>query len=104
MVSDRSISCLIDGNWLIEPENKRFDRIGLSHSVYDSVAEVPLHEWDLLTADDADLTMDRRLIGVYEATMGEQCRSYTIVIRNRAGNAVALACACLFRVDLGHFP
>jgi predicted N-acyltransferase len=104
MVSDRSIFCLIDGNWLIEPENKRFDRIGLSHSVYDSVAEVPLHEWDLLTADDADLTMDRRLIAAYEATMGEQCRSFTIVIRDRAGNAVGLACACLFRVDLGHFP
>jgi len=103
-VSDSSIFCLINDDRLAVPENKRFDRIGLSHSVYNSVTEVPRHEWDLLTADDVDLTMDRRLIGAYEATMGEQCRSFTIVIRDRAGNAVGLACACLFRVDLGHFP
>ncbi|MGD0462958.1 MAG: GNAT family N-acetyltransferase [Tepidisphaeraceae bacterium] len=78
--------------------------MGLSHSIYASVTEVPGHEWDLLTADETDLTMDRRLIGAYEATMGGQCRSFTIVIRDEAGKAIGLACACLFRVDMGHFP
>ncbi|MGD0541037.1 MAG: GNAT family N-acetyltransferase, partial [Tepidisphaeraceae bacterium] len=78
--------------------------MSLSHSIYRSVSEVPRHEWDLLTAEDADLTMDRRLIGAYEATMAEQCRSFTIVIRDVEGKAVGLACACLFRVDVGHFP
>jgi predicted N-acyltransferase len=89
---------------LADPENTRFGRMNLTHSIYTSIAEVPRHEWDLLTADDADLTMNRRLIGAYEATMGEQCRSFTIVIRDDAGEAVGLACACLFRVDVGHFP
>lgn len=76
----------------------------MSHSVYKSIREVPAHEWDFLTAVDTDLTMDRRLIGAYEATMGEQCRSFAIVIRDAAGKAIGLACACLFRVDAGDFP
>jgi predicted N-acyltransferase len=80
------------------------DLFSLSHSVYTSIAEIPAHEWDHLTADDVDLTMDRRLIGAFEAMMGEQCRSFTIVIRDAAGKAIGLACACMFRVDLGHFP
>jgi predicted N-acyltransferase len=95
---------LISSPRLTGSENKRIDRVNLSHSIYASMTEVPRHEWDILTADDADLTMDRRLIGAYEATMGEQCRSFTIVIRDEAGEAVGLACACLFRVDVGHFP
>jgi len=89
---------------LADPQSKRLGRVDLSHSVFTSAAEVPAHEWDLLTADDADLTMDRRLIGAYEATMGDQSRTFTIVIRDAGGNAVALACACMFRVDAGHFP
>jgi predicted N-acyltransferase len=95
---------LNSGTLSADQERKRFNRIGLSHSVYKSIQEVPAHEWDLLTADDADLTMDRRLIGAYEATMGDQSRTFTIVIRDAAGTAVGLACACLFRVDVGHFP
>jgi predicted N-acyltransferase len=95
---------LINGGRLADRENKRLDRISLSHSIYTSITDVPRHEWDLLTADDADLTMDRRLIGAYQATMAEQCRSFVIVIRDQAGKAVGLACACLFRVDVGYFP
>lgn len=94
----------INSSKLADPANKGFDRVSLSHSIYPSISEVPRHEWDLLTREDADLTMDRRLIGAYEATMAEQCRSFTIVIRDVEPKAVALACACLFRVDVGHFP
>jgi predicted N-acyltransferase len=95
---------LSSGTVAADPERKRFNRSGLSHSVYNSIAEVPAHEWDLLTADDADLTMDRRLIGAYEATMAQQSPTFTIVIRDAAQNAVALACTCLFRVDAANFP
>ena len=76
----------------------------LFHSIHTSIGEVPEQEWDRLTADDVELTMDRRLIGAYEATMAGQCRNFTIVIRDETGEAVGLACMCLFQVDVGHFP
>lgn len=76
----------------------------LTHVVYQSSAQVPTEEWDRLTAHDVDLTMDRRLISAFEATMNGQCRCFTIVVRDAAGVAQALACAGLFAVDVGHFP
>jgi predicted N-acyltransferase len=76
----------------------------LSHSIYTSITEIPRHEWDLLTADDDDLTMDFRLIHAYETTMAGQCSCFAVVIRDEAQKAIALACACLFRVDAGLFP
>jgi len=76
---------------------------GLSHSIHASVTEIPPHDWNLLTAADADLTMDDRLIRAYESMMGDQCRTFTVVIRDAAGKAVALACSTLFRVDLGNY-
>jgi len=86
------------------PTDMRFNRVGLNHFIYTSSQDVPTEEWNHLTADDMDVTMDRRLIGAYEATMGGQCRTFTIVIRNRLGEAIALACVCLFSVDAGLFP
>lgn len=78
--------------------------MALTHSIYSSITEVPEHEWSLLTADDADLTMDPRLIRAYEATMGSHCQSFIVVIRDEAGGAIGAACLCLFHVDVGKFP
>ena len=80
--------------------------MNLTHTVYESVASVPEADWAALTAGDGDLTMDRRLLGAFEATMRDG-GFFCIVIRDEAGptaRAVGLACAWLTRIDLADYP
>jgi Acetyltransferase (GNAT) domain len=78
--------------------------MGIGHTVYSSVDEVPTAQWELLTSQDSDLTMDRRLLGAMEAKMGADYSYFTILVHDEANVAVGLACSWLIRLDLAQYP
>ena len=73
---------------------------GCTCTLHDSIADVPEADWILLVDESRDLAMDRRLIRAQEATLADQCRIWTAVVRDAHGQPVACAMLCLFRVDV----
>lgn len=71
----------------------------LNCSLHDSVMDVPSAEWRAIVDEAADLAMDRRLIAVQERTLRDQCRIWTVMLREPGGRPAACASLCLFRVD-----
>lgn len=71
----------------------------LACTIHDSAQDVASSDWRAIVNEQADLAMDRRLIAVQERTLRDQCRLWTLMLRDGDGNPAACACACLFRVD-----
>jgi hypothetical protein len=72
----------------------------LTYTVYRSVDEISGEQWDQLSGGDGDLTIDRRLIGAMELTMGQQYPFASIVVADERGRAAAIACTWEYRIDL----
>lgn len=71
----------------------------LTCTIHDSVLEVASSDWRAIVHEEDDLAMDRRLIAVQERTLRDQCRIWTLMLREADGTPAAFACACLFCVD-----
>ena len=70
-----------------------------SSTVYDHIEDVPQDDWSRIVSDPNDLAIDRRLLGAFQSTIGDQCRCWFVIFRNESSQPVAAACLALFQVD-----
>jgi hypothetical protein len=75
----------------------------LHSTIYSSADQVPPEYWTALTANERDLTMDRRLIGAFESKMTD-CVCSAILIQDEQNRPMAIACNWLMRMDLANYP
>jgi predicted N-acyltransferase len=71
----------------------------LTPTVYSSVTQIPIADWNAVVRDPSDLAMDLRLLDAFESTMRDQCRCWFVVFRDESQHPVAAACLARFDVD-----
>ena len=70
----------------------------LEFTIYPSISNVPSADWDQIV-DSQDVSMNKNLILLTEASLKDQANFWTIVIRLNQ-EPIAVACICLFRTDI----
>jgi hypothetical protein len=73
--------------------------MSLIPTVYDRIEDVPADDWASVCTDPLDLAMDRRLLGTFQSTIGDQCRCWFAIFRDESQRPVAAAGLGLFQVD-----
>ena len=71
----------------------------LTPTIYDRIDDVPQNDWTCIATDPADLAMDRRLLGAFQSTIGQQCRCWFAIFRDESNQPAAAACLGLFQID-----
>jgi predicted N-acyltransferase len=74
-------------------------RSGYTASVYDSVRDVDLDEWNRVRDPHADPFMEPGFVAAVENSLKNTCRFRHLVIRDEQGRPVSTACLCFFPVD-----
>jgi len=75
------------------------DRMGYSYTVYETIDAVDEAEWNRLRHGEHDPFMDVRFIRAVERSMADSSRFWHVLFRDGAGDPVASACLCSYRVD-----
>lgn len=70
-----------------------------TYSIFDSIDQTPLDEWNMLYENSNDIFMDPRFIASVEHSMGDVARFWTMLIYDDLKRPVAAACIFLWSVD-----
>ncbi len=70
-----------------------------TYHIHSSMAEVDLQAWETVRAAEGDVFTDPRFIAAVEAAMIADTRCWPVIVRDEAGQPVAVTCLSLYRVD-----
>lgn len=70
-----------------------------SLTIFNSIDEVPLDDWNQICQFDEEIYMDHRFIASVEQTMGDQAKFWTLIIYDDHKRPAAIACIFLWRLD-----
>lgn len=73
--------------------------MGYAYTVYDSIDQVDLAAWNALRPGDRDSFMDPRFLRAVETSMADCGKYWHVVLRDDAGQTVAIASLSTYRVD-----
>jgi predicted N-acyltransferase len=74
-------------------------RVRYTGSVYDSIRDVDLDEWNRVRDPQADPFMHPGFVTAVENSFAGICRFRQVLVRDEHGHPVAAACLCFFPVD-----
>ncbi len=75
------------------------DSVACQFSVYDSIRDVDVDEWNSVRNPHRDPFMDPGFIEAVENSMGTACRFRHVVVRDKRGRPIAAACLSSYTVD-----
>ncbi len=70
-----------------------------SYRIFSSMEEVDLAAWDAVRAPGGNLFTDARFISAVENSMGSQAQCWPVIVEDETGQAAAVTCLSLLRVD-----
>lgn len=70
-----------------------------SHTLFNSIDEVPMDDWHRLCHSEGEVFMDPRFIRSVEYSMGDQARYWYLIVYDERGGPAAAACIFLWRID-----
>ena len=75
------------------------ERTAYDYSVYESIRDVRLDEWNAVRNPSGDPFMDPRFIEAVETSMGSGSRFRHVIVRDEDGRPIAVACLSSITVD-----
>jgi len=75
------------------------DPVACQFSIYDSIRDVDVDEWNRVRKPRHDPFMDPGFIEAVENSMGTVCRFRHVVVRDKSGTPIAAACLSSYTVD-----
>jgi predicted N-acyltransferase len=80
-------------------ETETIDPFACQYSVYNSIRDVDVEEWNSLRDASRDPFMEPGFIAAVENSMGSVCRVRHVIVRNKIGRPLAIACLSSYTVD-----